>query len=68
MGIGRGYLLDGTPVAQEPQNEQTDPSGLLRSLSGFRLCFMTTSDVVVPSAVATSVVGPMPCHVMKGNA
>jgi hypothetical protein len=64
-GIGRGYLLDGTPVAEEPQNEQTDTSGFLRSLSGFCLCFMTTSYVVVPSAVATAVVGPMPWHAMK---
>ena len=44
-----GYLLDGTPVAaQEPPDEQTDPTRLLRSLSFYCLGFVFTRDVVVP--------------------
>ena len=50
-----GYLLDGTPVAQKPQDEQTDPARLLRSLSSLCLGFMPTCDVVVPACVALSV-------------
>jgi hypothetical protein len=51
-----GYLLDGTPVAQEPQDEQTDPTRLLRSLSPFCLGFVFTRDVVVAPHVALPVV------------
>jgi hypothetical protein len=43
-----GYLLDRTPVSQEPQDEHTDPTRLLRSLSSFCLGFVPTRDVVVP--------------------
>lgn len=51
-----GYLLDGTSVAQEPQDEQTDPSRLLCSLSSFRLGLVFTRDVVVAPHVALPVV------------
>jgi hypothetical protein len=50
------YLLDGTPVAEEPQDEQTDPTRLLRSLSSFCLGFVSTRDVVVTPHVALPVV------------
>jgi hypothetical protein len=43
-----GYLFDRTPVAQKLQDEQTDPSRLLRSLSSLCLGFVFASDVVVP--------------------
>jgi hypothetical protein len=43
-----GYLLDRTPVAQEPQDKQADPTRLLRSLSSFCLGFVFARDVVVP--------------------
>jgi hypothetical protein len=43
-----GHVLDGTPVAEESQDEQTDPTRFLRSLSSFCLGFVSTRDVVVP--------------------
>jgi len=50
------YLLDGTPATQEPQDEQTDPTRLLRSLSSFCLSFVFTRDVVITPHVALPVV------------
>jgi hypothetical protein len=53
-----GYLLHGTPVAQKPQDKQTDPTRLLRSLSSYCLGFMPTRDVVVEPCVALPVLPP----------
>jgi hypothetical protein len=53
-----GCLLDRTPVAQEPQDEQTDPTRLLRSLGRLCLGFVFTRDAVVPRRVAPVVVAP----------
>lgn len=53
-----GYLMHGTPVAQKPQDEQADPTGLLRSLSGLCFGFMSTRDVVVEACVALPVLPP----------
>ena len=58
----RGRLMniwgtgDVTPVAEKPQDEQPDPTRLLRSLSLFRLGFVFTRDVVVAPHVAPAVV------------
>jgi hypothetical protein len=52
------YLLDGTSVAQEPQDEQTDPSRLLCSFSSFCLGLVFTRDVVIASHIALPVVAP----------
>ena len=52
------YLLDGTSVAQEPQDEQTDPSRFLCPLSSFCLGLVFTRDVVVAPHVALPVVAP----------
>jgi hypothetical protein len=51
-----GYLLDRTPVAEQPQDEETDSTRLLRSLSSFCLGFVFTRDVVVPPHVTLPVV------------
>jgi hypothetical protein len=53
-----GYLLHGTPVAQKPQDKQTDPNRLLLSLSSFCLGFMPPRDVVVEPFVALLVLPP----------
>jgi hypothetical protein len=42
-----GYLFDGTLVAQQPQDEHTDPTRLLRPLSSFCLGLVSPGDVVV---------------------
>jgi hypothetical protein len=46
--IDIGYLSDGTSVAQESQDDQTDPTRLLRSLSSLCLGFVFARDVIVP--------------------
>jgi hypothetical protein len=51
-----GPSSDGTPVAQEPQDEQTDQSRLLLPLSSLCLGFMSARDVIAAPHVATPVV------------
>ncbi len=45
---GAARLSDRTPVAQELQDEPTDPSRLLRPPSSFCLGFVFARDVVIP--------------------
>jgi hypothetical protein len=51
-----GDLPDRRSVAQEPQDEQTEPSRLLCSLSSFCFGLAFTGDVVVAPHVAPPVV------------
>jgi hypothetical protein len=51
-----GYSSDGTPVTQELQYEQTDPSGLPLSLSSLCLGFVPAGDVVAAPHIAPPVV------------
>ena len=52
-----GYLSDGTIAAQEPQDESTDPTRLLRSFGRYCFGFMSARDVIVPPGVTPAVVG-----------
>lgn len=47
-----------TLEAKEPQDEDAEPSWLLRSLSSLGLRFVIPGDVIVPAHVAPSVLWP----------
>lgn len=61
--IDIGCLFGLAPVAQKPQDEQTDPTRVLRSLSSFCLGFVSIGDVVVRRRARTWTNSRMTRHV-----